>query len=200
MLRKTVERNKTAIQLLVGLGNPGETYAHTRHNAGAWWVVRVAAAYDTQLRVEKKFHSSMSPLCVAGQNGFLAQPTTFMNHSGQPVREISQFYQIPPEYILVVHDELDFPVGTVRLKYGGGHGGHNGLRDIIQQLQTDKFYRLRLGIGHPGDRNQVHDYVLSRPSVHDFSLIVDAIDQSIPILPALMAGDIEKAMQQLHTP
>jgi PTH1 family peptidyl-tRNA hydrolase len=187
------------IQLLVGLGNPGEEYAHTRHNAGAWWVARVAAGLDTQLRVEKKFHSMISSIYVAGQNGFLAQPTTFMNHSGQPVREISQFYQIPPEHILVVHDELDFPVGTVRLKQAGGHGGHNGLRDIMQQLQTDKFYRLRLGIGHPGNRSQVHDYVLSRPSVHDFSLICDAIDQSIPILPTLMSGDTEKAMQQLHT-
>lgn len=187
------------IQLLIGLGNPGEEYAHTRHNAGAWWVARVAAALGTQLRVEKKFHSTISSICVAGRNGFLAQPTTFMNHSGQPVREITQFYQIPPEHILVVHDELDFPVGTVRLKQAGGHGGHNGLRDIMQQLQTDTFYRLRLGIGHPGNRSQVHDYVLSRPSVHDFSLICDAIDQSIPILPTLMAGDIEKAMQALHT-
>jgi PTH1 family peptidyl-tRNA hydrolase len=136
---------------------------------------------------------------VGGQAAFLVQPTVFMNLSGQSVREVSQFYHIPPENILVIHDELDFPVGTVRLKKAGGHGGHNGLRDIVQQLQSNDFYRLRLGIGHPGDRAKVHDYVLSRPSAQDFSVICDAMDQSIALVPALMAGEVEKVMQQLHT-
>lgn len=188
------------IQLLVGLGNPGEQYAHTRHNAGAWWVERLVADLSVQLRLETKFHSKVASIRVGNQNAFVIQPTTFMNLSGRSVRAISQFYQIPPENILVIHDELDFPPGVARLKQGGGHGGHNGLRDIMQQLQTDQFCRLRLGIGHPGDRNQVHDYVLSRPSAHDFSMICDAIDRSIATaLPALMMGDIEKAMHQLHT-
>lgn len=187
------------IQLLVGLGNPGEEYAHTRHNAGAWWVERLALDLGVKLRSETKFRSKTATINIAGHAGFLIQPSTFMNLSGQPVRAISQFYRIPPESILVVHDELDFPVGTVRLKKGGGHGGHNGLRDIMQQLQTDGFYRLRLGIGHPGHRSQVHDYVLNRPSLHDFSLICEAINQSIAVLPELMSGDAEKAMQKLHT-
>lgn len=189
----------TPIQLLVGLGNPGEEYARTRHNAGAWWAERLVHNLDIQLRLEAKFHAKVAAINISGHAGFLMQPTTFMNLSGQSVRAISQFYHIPPDAILVIHDELDFPVGTVRLKKGGGHGGHNGLRDIMQHLQTDQFHRLRLGIGHPGHRNQVHDYVLSRPSVHDFSLICDAIDQSILILPELMSGDVEKAMQILHS-
>jgi len=189
----------TPIQLLVGLGNPGEQYARTRHNAGAWWVERLAADLGIPLRVEAKFHSRTASINIAGHAGFILQPTTFMNLSGQSVRAISQFYHISPENILVVHDELDFPAGTVRLKKGGGHGGHNGLRDIMQHLQTDGFYRLRLGIGHPGHRSQVHDYVLSRPSLHDFSLICEAIDRSFGVLPELMKGDAEKAMQKLHT-
>lgn len=188
------------IRLLVGLGNPGEEYARTRHNAGAWWIERLAAEQEASLRVEAKFHGKIGPIQLFQHKGFLLLPMTFMNASGQAVRAVSQFYQIPPESILVAHDELDFPAGTVRLKKGGGHGGHNGLRDIIQHLNSNEFYRLRLGIGHPGDRRQVHDYVLSRPSVDDFSKITAAIDQSLMVLPELMAGDIEKAMQVLHTP
>jgi PTH1 family peptidyl-tRNA hydrolase len=189
----------TPIQLLIGLGNPGEQYARTRHNAGAWWIERLVTDLGVTLRTEAKFHAQITPIQISQQKGFLAQPTSFMNLSGQSVRAISQFYQIPPENILVVHDELDFPAGTVRLKKGGGHGGHNGLRDIMQHLQTDGFYRLRLGIGHPGHRSQVHDYVLSRPSVADFALICDAIDQSIAVLPDLMQGETERAMHKLHT-
>lgn len=189
----------TPIQLLVGLGNPGEEYTHTRHNAGAWWLERLASDQGAELRFDNKFHGKTGAVEMAGHKAWLLQPTTFMNASGQAVRAMSQFYQIPPEAILVVHDELDFPAGTVRLKKGGGHGGHNGLRDIMQHLHTDGFFRLRLGIGHPGVRSQVHDYVLSRPSVHDLSLITDAIDQSMVVLPDLMAGDVEKAMQVLHS-
>jgi PTH1 family peptidyl-tRNA hydrolase len=205
-IRKKVGRSNkgilvplTPIQLIIGLGNPGEKYTHTRHNAGAWWVERVANDLDIQLRPESKFHSRIASINVAGQTAFISQPTTFMNLSGQSVRAISQFYQIPPESILVIHDELDFPAGIVRLKKGGGHGGHNGLRDIMQHLQTGEFYRLRLGIGHPGDRSQVLDYVLGRPSAGDFSLICEAINQSVTVLPELMSGDMEKAMQTLHS-
>lgn len=189
----------TPIKLLVGLGNPGEEYLRTRHNAGAWWVEHLAAELPAQLRVEAKFHAKIATINISGLSAFLVQPTTFMNLSGQAVRAISQFYQLPAESILVVHDELDFPAGSVRLKKGGGHGGHNGLRDIIQHLQTDGFYRLRLGIGHPGERSLVHNYVLGRPSVADYSLICAAINQSMTILPELMGGEIEKAMQKLHT-
>lgn len=190
----------TPIQLIVGLGNPGTQYADTRHNAGAWFVEHLATKEGAQLRFQNKFHGDTATIELAQHKGFLLIPATFMNASGQAVRAISQFYQIPPEAILVAHDELDFPVGTVRLKKGGGHGGHNGLRDIMQHLQTDGFYRLRLGIGHPGQRSEVHDYVLGRPSAHDRVLIQQAIDQSQTVLPDLLTGNIEKAMQVLHTP
>lgn len=187
------------LKLFVGLGNPGEKYVRTRHNAGAWWVEQLATQLDVSLRFSPNFHGKTATITVSGQTSFLIQPTTFMNLSGQSVRAISQYYRIPPENILVVHDELDFPVGTVRLKKGGGHGGHNGLRDIIQHLHTDGFYRLRLGIGHPGHRDQVHNYVLGCPSSHDLSLINQAIDRSMHVVTDLMQGDIDKAMQKLHT-
>jgi PTH1 family peptidyl-tRNA hydrolase len=190
----------TPIQLIVGLGNPGAQYAETRHNAGAWWVEKLAAEFNSSLRSENKFHGSAATIELAHHKGILFIPSTFMNASGQAVRAISQFYQIPPEGILVAHDELDFPVGTVRLKKGGGHGGHNGLRDIMQHLHTDGFYRLRLGIGHPGQRSEVHNYVLGKPSAQDHASIQHAIGQACAVLPDLMAGNIEKAMQVLHTP
>ncbi len=188
-----------AIQLFVGLGNPGEAYTYTRHNAGAWWLKYLATELNATLRTEPKFQGQLAKATLHNVPIFLFQPNTFMNLSGQPVRAISQFYQIPPEAILVIHDELDFSAGTVRLKQGGGHGGHNGLRDIIQRLGTPDFYRFRVGIGHPGDRNQVHDYVLGRPSQPDITLISDAIGQSMVVLPELVQGNIEKAMQALHT-
>ncbi len=191
---------QSSIRLIVGLGNPGEKYEHTRHNAGAWFVEALAAEWGVKLRLEAKFQGLVAPFNSAGHNGWLLLPTTFMNASGQSVRSISQFYQIPPEGILVAHDELDFPPGTVRLKEQGGHGGHNGLRDIMQHLKTDRFHRLRVGIGHPGDRNEVLNYVLNPPSKQDKMLIVDAIQQSFQVLPDLLVGDIQKAILKLHTP
>ena len=189
-----------AIQLFVSLGNPGEAYTHTRHNIGAWWLKYLATELNAIMRTEPKFQGQMAKVICHDFPIFLFQPDTFMNLSGHPVRAISQFYQIPPKAILVIHDELDFSAGITRLKQGGGHGGHNGLRNIIQCLGTPDFYRLRIGIGHPEDRGEVHDYVLGRPSQSDTSLILAAIHQSMLILPALVQGNIEKAMQTLHTP
>lgn len=190
---------QTAIRLIVGLGNPGEEYTHTRHNAGAWFVEQLAAESSVKFQSESKFQGRVAAIQPENHKCWLLLPNTFMNHSGQAVRAFSQFYQIAPEEILVAHDELDFPPGVVRLKQGGGHGGHNGLRDIIQNLQSDQFHRLRIGIGHPGDRSQVHDYVLSRPSKHDHTLILDAIQQAFIVLPEFVKGDIQKATQKLHS-
>lgn len=187
------------IQIIVGLGNPGEKYAQTRHNAGAWFVERLAHVCNISLKTEPKFHGKVGRITLPGHSVFLLLPTTFMNLSGQAVRAISQFYHVIPESILIAHDELDFPAGTVKLKQGGGHGGHNGLKDIIQHLQTPNFYRLRLGIGHPGDRNKVLDYVLDRPSKHDTHLIIEAINRVITTFPEPMMTNMEKAMHALHT-
>ncbi len=187
------------IRLIVGLGNPGPEYAATRHNAGAWFAERLAKQWQLALRFENKFQGQLAAYTSAEHKVLVLIPSTFMNLSGQAVRAITQFYQIPPTSILVAHDELDFPPGVVRLKRGGGHGGHNGLRDIMHHLHTDNFYRLRLGIGHPGDRSQVHDYVLNKPSKQDYTLILEAIDQALSIIPELLIGVIEKAMQKLHT-
>lgn len=188
-----------AIRLIVGLGNPGPQYANTRHNAGVWFAEKVAKHYQTQFTLESKFHSLVSRCQIAGQDCWLAVPTTFMNESGRAVKAIAQFYKIPADEILIAHDELDFEAGTVRLKVGGGHGGHNGLRDLTQQLGTADFARLRIGIGHPGQSHLVHDYVLSKPNKTDEQTIHSAIDKVIPYLPELVSGDIGKVMQALHT-
>ncbi len=189
----------SSIKLIVGLGNPGEEYAATRHNVGAWFVEQLAAAANAHFRTENKMFGRLTTIDIHGQSCWLLLPLTFMNVSGKSVRAVSQYYQIPPEAILVAHDELDFEVGTIRLKQSGGHGGHNGLRDIIQQLQTDNFNRLRIGIGHPGQRSAVHGYVLSRPSAEDKNAILQAITQAETILPELMAGHLQKAIQKLHS-
>lgn len=187
------------IQLFVGLGNPGEEYQATRHNAGAWFVEQLCQKWGLDLQFENKFHGLLASAVIQGQKVRLLVPTTFINASGQAIRAVSQFYQIPPEAILVAHDELDFAPGVIRLKQEGGHGGHNGLRDTIQHLHTDHFNRLRIGIGHPGQRHQVHDYVLSRPKKEETALIMGAINQSFNLLDLLLKGDIQAAMLQLHT-
>lgn len=191
--------NLFPIQLFVGLGNPGEEYAATRHNAGVWFIEALCKEWGLSLQFEAKFHGTLASTVVAGHKVRLLVPTTFMNASGQAVRAVSQFYQIPPNAILVAHDELDFSPGTVRLKQEGGHGGHNGLRDIIQHLHTDHFNRLRIGIGHPGHRNLVHNYVLTRPGKSDQEHILNGITHSFSILDLLLKGDIQAAMTQLHT-
>lgn len=186
-----------AIQLIVGLGNPGPEYAETRHNAGAWLVERLA---EQSLRLEPKFQGHAGLINIEGQNCRLLIPTTYMNRSGQAIKAMADFYRIEPHAILVVHDELDLPVGAARFKQGGGDGGHNGLRDTGAHLQTKDYWRLRIGIGHPGHRDRVHDYVLSRPSRVDYQHIISAIEAAIAVLPTFILGEQQKAIQQLHTP
>ncbi|MDD5240314.1 MAG: aminoacyl-tRNA hydrolase [Sulfuricella sp.] len=187
------------IRLIVGLGNPGRDYEATRHNAGFWWVDAVAAEKSAMLKPEKKFHGLAARLAINAGELWLLEPDTFMNASGRAVGALAGFYKITPEEILVVHDELDLPPGTVRLKQGGGHGGHNGLKDIIAHLGTPEFWRLRLGIGHPGDRNAVVNFVLNVPQRAEQELIESAIEASRVALPQLLSGDFPAAMLKLHT-
>ena len=187
------------IQLLVGLGNPGAEYEDTRHNAGFWWIDEVAASHSARLQLESKFSGHAGRVKLGDHEAWLLKPNTFMNASGRSVGAIAKFYKIPPEAILVIHDELDLPPSGVKLKKGGGHGGHNGLKDIAAHLGTNDFWRLRLGIGHPGDRNAVVNFVLHAPSRDEMSLIQDNIDTSAHLLPMLLAGQFEAAMLKLHT-
>ena len=188
-----------AIKLIIGLRNPGSAYEHTRHNAGAWLVNLLAQRHNAAFKIDKKMNAELAQLELNKELCRVILPLTFMNHSGQPTRSISQFYQITPDEILVVHDELDLPPGRIKLKTGGGHGGHNGLRDIITQLGSSEFHRLRIGIGHPGHKDLVHNYVLGKPSLHDRQQIYDAIDRGITVAPYLLAGDLAKAMNQINT-
>lgn len=187
-----------SIKLIIGLRNPGSAYEQTRHNAGGWLVLALAHRHNAPFKIDKKMQAELAELELNLNSCKLALPLTFMNLSGQPTRAITQFYRIKPEEILVVHDELDLPVGRIKLKTGGGHGGHNGLRDITAQLGSAEFHRLRVGIGHPGHRDLVHQYVLNKPPVHDRQQIYDAIDRGIAIMPLVMSGDIAKAMNQLN--
>ncbi len=188
-----------AIQLIVGLGNPGSEYEPTRHNAGFWFVDDLARRCRGDFRAEPRFHSEVTRCRIDGHECRLQKPLTFMNRSGQAVGALMRFFKIPVEQILVVHDELDLSPGTVRLKKGGGHGGHNGLRDLISHLGGKDFYRLRIGIGHPGHRDQVVDYVLKKPSSDDRRLIEDAIYDALDVMPDVVAGEFERAMHTLHT-
>ncbi len=186
------------IKLIVGLGNPGAEYANTRHNVGAWFIEQLAEQSQQTLRPENKFRGLFTSITVDGNKCYLLEPTTYMNESGQSVNAVAKFYKIEPNEILIAHDELDFPAGTVRIKETGGHGGHNGLRDIINHLHTKDFYRLRIGIGHPGHKDKVTPYVLGRPSNHDYELIQQSISESLSALPDLVSGDFNKAMRTLH--
>ncbi len=188
------------IGLIVGLGNPGPEYAQTRHNAGAWLVEALWRRFGSgSLGAEPRFHGLTGRLQLNGCDLRLLIPTTYMNRSGQSVAALSQFYKIPPEGILVAHDELDLPPGSVRLKRGGGHGGHNGLRDIIASLGNNReFGRLRIGIGHPGHASQVTGYVLGRAPAAEHQLIEQAIDAALDRLPQVVAGDWARAMNQLN--
>jgi PTH1 family peptidyl-tRNA hydrolase len=187
------------IKLIVGLGNPGSKYDKTRHNAGAWFIEYLAAQHSIQLRADTSFQGLYSRLHSDSLICHLLIPTTFMNHSGRAVRALAHYYKLQPEEILVVHDELDLMPGVARLKEGGGSGGHNGLKDIVHILKTPKFWRLRLGIGHPGRKEQVIHYVLNAPNQADFNKIEEAIFRGKEILPLLLEGQLQKAMQQLHT-
>lgn len=188
------------IRLIVGLGNPGAEYEQTRHNAGAWLVSRLARAENISLSPDRKFFGLAGRGRIGGEDCWLLLPTTFMNLSGQAVAALANFYKIKPEEILVVHDELDLPAGVARFKTGGGHGGQNGLRDIISKLGNDKgFHRLRIGIGHPGDKNRVTGHVLSKPSANEQKQMDEAIDNAISVISLYVAGSKEKAMSELHT-
>ena len=189
----------SAVQLIVGLGNPGAEYEQTRHNAGFWFVDELARINQCPLRKEARFHAEVGRCTLHGHDCRLQKPITFMNRSGQAVIALTDFLRIPPSEILVVHDELDLLPGTVRLKKGGGHGGHNGLRDLIAHLGTQDFMRLRVGIGHPGDRNQVVDYVLHRPSREERDQIDAAIQRALDVMPLAVAGEFERAMHKLHS-
>ncbi len=187
------------IQMIVGLGNPGAQYINTRHNAGFWAVNEIAKYLGEQWKYEAKFHGELCCSNTVRGKLYLLKPTTFMNKSGVSVAALSQFYKIPTESILVIHDELDLAVGVVRLKWSGGHAGHNGLKDIARALGHLNVWRLRLGIDHPGDRNAVADYVLSIPKIEDKIDVDNAITRFIKHLDLLSAGQFEKIMHTLHT-
>jgi PTH1 family peptidyl-tRNA hydrolase len=187
------------IKLIVGLGNPGPKYSETRHNAGFWFVEDLADQYRSRFLPEKKFHGEVARINIEGKDIWLLKPETYMNRSGLAVISLALFYKIAPENILVAHDEIDLKAGTARLKSGGGHGGHNGLRDIISQLGTKDFQRLRIGVDHPGSKDMVVDYVLKRPDSKDRQAIEDSIDEALRVVPKIAAGEWEKAMHQLHT-
>jgi len=190
----------TAIKLIVGLGNPGSEYRGTRHNAGADFVEALASQCHSSLQAESKFFGLAGRVTLSGHDLRLLIPTTFMNRSGKAVAAMVQFFKIAPDEILVAHDELDIPPGTARFKQGGGHGGHNGLRDIVPALGNSKdFYRLRIGIGHPGHASKVTGYVLGAPSQVDRTRIDACIDEAIAALPLLLDGDGTKAMTRLHS-
>ena len=190
----------TAIKLIAGLGNPGSEYRGTRHNAGADFVEELARQCHTSLQAESKFFGLAGRINLAGHDLRLLIPTTFMNRSGKAVAAMASFYKIAPEEILIAHDELDIPAGTARFKQGGGHGGHNGLRDIVPALGNNKnFHRLRIGIDHPGHASRVSGYVLSQPSQVDRTRIDACIDEAIAALPLLLDGDSTKAMTRLHS-
>jgi PTH1 family peptidyl-tRNA hydrolase len=187
-----------SIKLIICLRNPGPAYEYTRHNAGGWLGTLIAQRNSSPFKIDKKMNAELALLRINEFECKLALPLTFMNHSGQPTRAISQFYQIDPEEILVIHDELDLEPGRIKLKSGGGHGGHNGLKDITALLGSAAFHRLRIGIGHPGHKDLVHQYVLTKPSMQDKQLIFDAIDRGIAIMPVIISGDMANAMNQLH--
>ena len=187
------------LRVIAGLGNPGPKYTETRHNAGFWFIEEVARKYSATFRPEKKFHGEVAKLSLEGKDIWLLKPDTFMNRSGLAVQSLLSFYRITAEQLLVAHDEIDLPPGTAKLKTGGGHGGHNGLRDIISQLGTNDFHRLRIGVGHPGSKDQVVDYVLHNASRDDRILIDRDIDDAVSVMPELASGALEQAMQKLHS-
>ncbi|QDL53554.1 aminoacyl-tRNA hydrolase [Rhodoferax aquaticus] len=187
------------IKLLVGLGNPGPEYEETRHNAGFWWLHTAAQQLKVTLQPEKGYYGLAGRTMVQGQPVWLLAPQTFMNLSGKSVAALAKFFKIAPDEVLVVHDELDIAPGEAKLKLGGSHAGHNGLRDIHAQLGTDAYWRLRLGVGHPGVKAEVVHWVLKKPSLDHRIAIAQCIDRTVLALPDLLAGDIAKATLKIHT-
>ncbi|MFI4969530.1 MAG: aminoacyl-tRNA hydrolase [Lysobacterales bacterium] len=188
-----------SLRLIVGLGNPGAEHLRTRHNAGAWLVDALARREGARFGSESKLRGETAKISIAGQPLWLLKPTTFMNASGASVGAALRYWKIEPEQMLVVHDDLDLDPGTARLKFDGGHGGQNGLRDLIAQLGHARFHRLRIGIGHPGHKDRVTGWVLGRPSAVDESAMIEAIARSLDVLPLAVAGEFDRAMKELHT-
>jgi PTH1 family peptidyl-tRNA hydrolase len=186
------------LRVIVGLGNPGPEHQVTRHNAGFWFVDLLARRHGVEFRDYRKYSGETARLSISGQDLILLKPTTYMNRSGLSVRQVSDFFKIEPDDILVAHDELDLPVGGVRLKHGGGHGGHNGLRDTIAHIGED-FWRLRLGIGHPGNKADVIDYVLTRAPRVEEDLMLEAVNSAADSIPLLLEQGAERAMTKLHS-
>lgn len=189
----------SAPYLIVGLGNPGSRYAETRHNAGFWFIDRFARGLEVSLRSQVRLSAEVARTQLSGRDCILAKPATFMNHSGQAVRAVMDYYRVPAQSLLVVYDELDLPPGVARLKEGGGHGGHNGLRDIFRHVPDHGFLRLRIGIGHPGHKDAVTAYVLSRPPGEQELLVRQAIDGAVEVVPKILGDNVAGAMHQLHT-
>ncbi len=185
--------------LIAGLGNPGAKYEYTRHNVGSLWLDKLAHELAITLAVENKFYGQLAQIHIDKYKVYLLKPLKFMNNSGQSVAALANFHKIPTSNILIVHDELDLPVGTARLKYGGGHGGHNGLRDIVTQIGSNNFLRCRLGIAYPEVKRQALGYVINLPSQIERRLILSSINNSMKILPDIVSDNLEKAMQWLHS-
>jgi PTH1 family peptidyl-tRNA hydrolase len=188
------------INVFVGLGNPGTDYTRTRHNAGFWFIDALAEKFGARWGLEKKLHAETARFQAGGRTVHLLKPATFMNHSGRSVVAALNYWKIEPEACLLAHDELDLSPGTARLKFDGGHGGQNGLRDTMAQLGHGRFHRLRIGIGHPGHKDKVTPWVLGRPGMDDSSAIERAIAEAVGIVPLLIEGRLNDAMKQLHTP
>ena len=187
------------IKLFVGLGNPGAEYEATRHNAGFWWVDALARELKVALVTEKGYHGAVARTTVNGQTIWLLEPRTFMNLSGRSVAALARFFKIQPEEILVAHDELDVVPGQAKLKFGGSHAGHNGLRDIHAQMGTDDYWRLRLGIGHPGVKSEVPNWVLQKPAPEQRKAMEECVERTLKAVPAMLAGEMDKATMLVHT-
>ncbi len=187
------------IKLFVGLGNPGAEYEGTRHNAGFWWIDALARELKVNLSSNRSYHGLVARTSVQGQNVWLLEPQTFMNLSGKSVGALARFFKIQPEEIMVVHDELDVVPGQAKLKFGGSHAGHNGLRDIHEKLGTGDYWRLRLGIGHPGVKSEVVNWVLQKPSPDQRTAMHESIDRTLKAVPAMLDGEMDKATAIVHT-
>lgn len=188
------------IRLIAGLGNPGPEYLRNRHNAGFWFADVLATGAGQRFGFENRLHAQACRIDAGGGQVRVIKPETFMNESGRAVVAALNYWKLMPDELLVVHDDLDLPPGTARLKFDGGHGGQNGVRDIMAQLGHGKFHRLRIGIGHPGDRNRVTPWVLGNPSVQAEDLMLDAIAHAVDVLPLLVAGEFNEATKRLNTP
>ena len=186
-------------KLFVGLGNPGPDYAATRHNAGFWWIEELARELKVSLSMDKSYHGYVARTTVGGHTIWLLQPQTFMNLSGKSVASLAKFFKITPEEILVVHDELDIAPGQMKVKFGGSHAGHNGLRDIHAQLGSADYWRLRIGVGHPGVKSEVINWVLKKPSLDNRIAIDQGITRSLKAVPDMISGDMDKATMVIHT-